>query len=172
MNAADANKGVEKLEYHLELRDRQSYGMQRRGIRMKIKEGILVLFLALNALNDIRSRRIWLRTAWVFGVVGVIYVIYKGEMSLAAATGALLPGAVFLIIGKITNEAVGYGDGIVIIVMGIYLGLWATVSSIMLALLLSALWAIVLTIFCKKKKEDSFAFLPFLLLGYIGGLWI
>lgn len=139
---------------------------------MKIKEGILLVFLTLNVLNDIRSRRIWLRTAWVFGVAGVIYVIYKGEVSLMAAAGALLPGAAFLIIGKITKEAVGYGDGIVILVMGIYLGLWATVSSIMLALLLSALWAIVLTVFCKKKKEDSFAFLPFLLLGYIGGLWI
>jgi len=141
------------------------------GRNMKIRESMLIVFLAVNAWTDIRSRRVLVWTAWLCGAIGIVYAIYRGEISPAAAE-ALIPGAVFLTIGKITNEAVGYGDGIVILVMGIYLGLWATVSSIMMALLFASFWAMILSVFYKRKKQDSFAFIPFLLLGYIGGLWI
>lgn len=140
-------------------------------IELGWKESILTIFLALNAWNDLRRKKILLITVWIFGVAGIVLNICTGEMDMTTAA-ALLPGGLFLTISKTTNQAVGYGDGIVILVMGVYQGLWGTVNSVMIGLFLAALWAMGLTVFRKKKKQDNFAFLPFLLLGYLGGMWI
>jgi leader peptidase (prepilin peptidase)/N-methyltransferase len=136
-----------------------------------IKEAMLLAFLSLNVWHDIWSRKVWLWSAWAFGIGGIVYGIWTGDISFMTVT-ALIPGGCFLILSKVTREAVGYGDGIVILVMGIYMGLWTAVSSLMIALVLAALWAMVLTALFKKKRKDNFAFLPFLLLGYLGGMWI
>lgn len=139
---------------------------------MKVRESLLMAFLVLNAWNDIRTRSIWLRSAWGFGILGLLYGFGTGEMIFSELWPALLPGLAFLAVGKLSRQSVGYGDGIVIMVMGLYVGIRTLAYSLMLSLVCAAMWAIILVIFFKKKKQEQFPFLPFILLGYLGGLWI
>ena len=139
---------------------------------MSIREGILLVFLGLNTISDIRTKKILIWSAWVFGAIGLLYGFISKELMISQVLITLLPGIIFLIISKVTKESLGYGDGIVVLVMGVFINMQKLVSSLMLALLFAALWSIILMIFWGKKKQADFPFLPFVLLGYIGGILI
>jgi len=139
---------------------------------MDIREGILLAFLGINTVSDIKTKKILSWSAWAFGVFGILYGFISGELNLLLAMTTVLPGIVFLIISRITDESMGYGDGIVVLIMGTYIGIQKLVSSLMIALLFAAAWSIILLVFLKKKKQAEFPFVPFVLLGYLGGLLI
>ena len=139
---------------------------------MSIREGILLAFLGLNTVSDIRCKKILVWSAWAFGLFGLIYGFVGSGMSFSQGLMALLPGTMFLIISKITKESMGYGDGVVVLVMGVYISIQKLVGSLMLALIFAAAWSIILVVFFRKKKQEEFPFVPFVLLGYLGGLLI
>ena len=139
---------------------------------MSIREGFLLVFLGLNTISDIRTKKILIWSAWVFGVFGLIYGFISAELIFSQTIVTLLPGMLFLAVSKVTKESMGYGDGIVVLVMGVFISMQKLVSSLMLALLFAALWSIILMVFCGKKKQADFPFLPFVLLGYIGGILV
>lgn len=141
-------------------------------VQMSISEGILLVFLGINAVSDIRTKKIIGWSAGIFGLFGLLYGFILGGLNLFTVAIALLPGIVFLIIGKLSREAFGYGDGIVVLIMGLYIGIQKLVDSLLIALLLAGVWSIVLMVFLKKKKQAEFPFVPFVLLGYLGGLFI
>ena len=139
---------------------------------MSIREGVLLAFLGLNTVSDIKCKKIIVWSAWLFGVFGFIYGLVTSELTLLQGLMALLPGIMFLLISKITKESMGYGDGIIVLVMGIYLSIQNLIGSLVLALIFAALWSIILVVFFKKKKQEEFPFVPFVLLGFLGGLLI
>lgn len=139
---------------------------------MNIREGILLAFLGLNTVSDIRSKKILVWSAWVFGLFGLVYGFVGNELSILQGLVALLPGIIFLIISKITKESMGYGDGMIVLVMGIYISIQKLVGSLMIALIFAAAWSMILLVFFKKKKHEEFPFVPFVLLGYLGGMLI
>ena len=139
---------------------------------MDIREGVLLAFLGINTVSDIKTKKILGWSAWAFGVFGILYGFITEELNILLALTTVLPGLVFLAISKITDESMGYGDGIVVLIMGTYIGIQKLVSSLMIALLCAAVWSIILIVFKGKKKQAEFPFVPFVLLGYLGGLLI
>ena len=139
---------------------------------MSIREGILLAFLGLNTVSDIRTKKILVWSAWAFGLFGLIYGFVGNEMSLFQGLLAILPGILFLIISKMTKESMGYGDGVIVLVMGVYISIQKLVGSLMLALILAAAWSVILLVFFRKRKQEEFPFVPFVLLGYLGGLLV
>ena len=139
---------------------------------MGIREGILLAFLGLNTVSDIKTKKILVWSAWVFGIFGFVYGFVGNGLSLLQGLMALLPGIIFIAISKITKESMGYGDGIIVLVMGVYISLQKIVGSLMIALIFAAVWSGILLVFFRKKKHDEFPFVPFVLLGYLGGLLI
>lgn len=139
---------------------------------MSIGEGILLVFLGINTISDIKSKKILVWSAWIFGAFGLVYGFVTKELTWSQALIALLLGVIFLVISKATKESMGYGDGIIVSIMGIYLSIQRIVGSLALALIFAALWSIILIVFFKKKKQEEFPFVPFVLLGFLGGLLI
>lgn len=137
---------------------------------MNIRECVLLAFLGLNTISDIRTKKVLIWSAWVFGVFGLLYGLLTKELVSPQVITALLPGSICLIISKVTKESMGYGDGIIILVMGVYISTQKLIGSLVLALIFAALWSILLLVLFRKKKQDEFPFVPFVLLGYIGGM--
>jgi len=106
----------------------------------------------------------------VFGIFGLDYGLITNELTWMQILISLVPGIIFLVISKVTKESMGYGDGIIVLVMGSYISIAKLVGSLILALILAAIWSIVLLVFFRKKKQEEFPFVPFVLLGYLGGL--
>lgn len=130
---------------------------------------LLLVFLGINTWVDMRQKRISLLSVAVFGIAGILYQILYGRGMPLALLG-LIPGLILLLVSKTTGEAMGMGDGLVILVLGLYLGWSGAVEVLLLALFLSAFWAGFLLTAIKKGRNYEFPFAPFVLLGYAGRL--
>lgn len=134
---------------------------------MQILNAVTVLFLGINMIQDIRKREILPGITALFLIGGAIWKLFMIHTGIFDLTCGLIPGFVLLILGRMSRGSVGYGDGMVILALGVSAGLWKTVESLSIGFLLSA--AAALLIWCKKKnKNQKIPFIPFLFLGYLG----
>lgn len=130
-------------------------------------EQICILsFLGLNSHLDLRRKQISLVLVVLYVILSVPYLIWYRQRSFLLLAGAL-PGILLMCIGKASRGALGQGDGLVVLVSGLYMGIWKTLEWIMLALLLAAVWAGFLLAGKRKGWKESFPFVPFLLASYI-----
>jgi leader peptidase (prepilin peptidase)/N-methyltransferase len=79
---------------------------------------------------------------------------------------ALLPGLVLLIGGKLTGS-IGYADGWLMLLIGIFLGFRKGIAAFCLSLFLTALTAMVLLLLRKGKKNMRIPYIPFLTIAVI-----
>lgn len=98
--------------------------------------------------------------------MAVISVIWGRELSVGEylAGGAL--GACFIALSKISRE-IGMGDGILLVILGLMLGLRRLIGVLFLALVLCALMAAVLCLMGRAGKRSRLPFVPFLLIGFL-----
>jgi leader peptidase (prepilin peptidase)/N-methyltransferase len=97
----------------------------------------------------------------------VILRYVQGGESYVILLG-LLPGIFLLFLSKATRESIGMGDGVMMLVLGIYLGVRKVLDLFFLSLFLSSIWAGFLLLVKKKRRDWEFPFVPFLFLGYVG----
>lgn len=134
-------------------------------------EQVCVLsFLGINSYLDMRKGEISLCATAVYMALSVPYLILCRERTVFLLAG-ILPGLLLLCIGKVSGGALGFGDGLVVLVSGLYMGIWKIIEFVTIALLLAAVWAGALMIFRKKEKKSQFPFVPFLLAAYLI-LWL
>ncbi|MFI3209335.1 MAG: prepilin peptidase, partial [Eubacteriales bacterium] len=74
----------------------------------------------------------------------------------------------FLILSKITDEKLGYGDSIVMLLLAVYLGWWHLLTVMIWTFTASYIYIIINLLRKKLQKGDSLPFLPFLSIGYVG----
>lgn len=128
---------------------------------------ICLCYLGVLAVEDIRKRRI---PVWLLGISAVSALVYQGiEREIPAVlwlSGAAV-GIIFLIISKVTEEALGYGDSVLIGILGIYLGIWQLICLLVTAFFLAALYAVIIMMRHKFRKKAAFPFVPFLGTAYV-----
>lgn len=128
---------------------------------------IIVLgLLGLCSLEDVKHRQLTIIYILMFGIGGVILHLFVPACSIYSILCGMLLGVFMILISAVTRGSVGMGDGILLVVTGVYLGGYANLVLLLIGLLLSALWSLGLLAFKKKKKKDEIAFVPFLLLSY------
>jgi len=137
-------------------------------MEVSFNEMMAILFLGIGSIMDIKRRKISIWLFIIFGIVGICIQIWQYHDRIPQLSVCLLPGLVLLGVSKGTREALGYGDSLAVLVLGIYVGLWETTEIVIGGLLLSAVWAGILMIFLKRGKQAEFPFLPFLFLGMAG----
>ncbi len=89
----------------------------------------------------------------------------KGDIIILA--GGIGVGAVFFLISKVTREGMGYGDSWVILILGIYLGLWKLLEVLAGAFFLLLLVSVICLTVRKMSRRCRIPFLPFLTAGYL-----
>ena len=80
-------------------------------------------------------------------------------------------GGVFMAVSRATKEAFGYGDSLLIGIMGMLLGFWNILSVLVTAFLLAALFSVILLFWNHFNRKASFPFIPFLTVAYAGGIF-
>lgn len=130
-------------------------------------EIVLFLFLAVCAVFDGFSRQVPLAVVWLgmLTAVGLHIGGVMGETSLMAGALSLIPGAGFFLLSFLTGEKVGYGDGWVLLMIGLFLGVYQCFLILLVGLAAESVVAIVLLALRKIQRDREIPFLPFLLLG-------
>ena len=135
-----------------------------------LSEVVLLLFLFAAAFMDFRSGQLSL---WFFlgaMAAGLLLRIIVGSISIKSLLLGIIPGAVLFLIALLTKQAIGYGDCLLLVVTGIFLGLTFTILLFLISLLFAGAASILLLAMKKRKRKEALAFAPFILASYVGVL--
>ena len=147
---------------------------------MELEWAANIIMLAFCSVQDIREKEISLWKLQIYGflILGIVLsrlFIQKNSLFSLLEKGifGLIPGLLFLFLAKASKEAVGYGDGIILLFIGISIGFWQCLGVLFTALLGIFLAAAMILILAGRKKNVRIPFLPFLLTGMAGGyFWL
>lgn len=101
----------------------------------------------------------------VGSLIGVAMTLLWGERSVSDIMLAFLPGVAALLLAYVSGEQIGYGDGLILLMIGGYAGVGDTMRILMLALAGSFVVSILLLISKKATGGSHIPFVPFLTLG-------
>lgn len=133
---------------------------------------LFAVYMAALAVMDIKWKKLsiaLLLSGIIFVVAGFLCGRDIHMILLAAGAGA---GIVFLIVSRVTKEAFGYGDSLLILIMGGFVGFWNILLLLVMAFTMAALFSVFMLIRKKFHRKSSFPFVPFLTAAYIGGMLI
>ncbi len=127
-------------------------------------------YLMILAVMDIKRKKLKL-TVLLSGVLFLpAGVLCQSGVPAAFLLAGGAVGAVFLAVSKVTEEAFGYGDSILILIIGSFLGFWDILALLTAAFILAAAFSLILLIRSRFRRKDTFPFVPFLTAAYIGGM--
>ncbi len=127
-------------------------------------------YLGVLTVMDIRNKRLnllFLLSGFLLMTAG--FFCKREIHPLLLATGAGV-GLVFLLASRVTGESFGYGDSILIMIMGGFLGFWDILSLLTAAFLLAAVFSVIMLVRKKFNRKTAFPFVPFLMIAYTGGI--
>ncbi len=128
------------------------------------------VFLVVLAVVDVRKKRLPLLLLLSGGFFIIAQSFCDRDISVISLAAGGMTGVLFLFVSRITKEAFGYGDSILILIMGTFLGFWDILYLLMGAFLMAAVFSAVMLIKTRFDRKASFPFVPFLTIAYIGGM--
>ena len=135
-----------------------------------IQKTVLLLELFLCAWIDNRERMVYVWLLLPAGLFGIGVQLCLGGLSVTEMVCATLPGVACLLLSLVTKGSIGAGDGMVLIMTGIFLGFWENLNLLVCSLMLSGILALFLLVLKKKRRNDRLPMLPFVLVAYVGML--
>lgn len=131
---------------------------------------LFALYLCVLTVMDIRRKRLnlaFLLSGFLLVAAGILAARQIHPLLLLTGGGV---GLVFFVTSKVTGEAFGYGDSLLILIMGSFLGFWDILSLLTAAFLLAAVFSAVMLVGRKFSRKTAFPFVPFLAIAYTGGM--
>ena len=131
------------------------------------------IFLFIASIQDVRTRQLPLAQMLAGPVIVAVIRILSGGMDYLQSTELWLSvvcGCFFVGVSWLSREKLGFADSIAIV--GIFLSNGYETGMIMVfaGFLIAGAVAIILLLAGKAGKNTAIPFLPFLFLGYVGGL--
>jgi leader peptidase (prepilin peptidase)/N-methyltransferase len=93
--------------------------------------------------------------------------MWRQTFSLELMAGGMAVGGMLVLASLLSGGKIGIGDGVVLTVSGIYLGLWDNLWLLMLSSFLLVAVAVGVWITKQKDKKDEIPFVPFVFLAYL-----
>lgn len=129
--------------------------------------GVIIVFLIPCAITDLKSKTIPIWWTVVFGISAMIYQIFWKKQKLEAILFSMIIGVTLLVAAKISNQRIGYGDGIIFLILGLWIGFWDGISLLFFSLILSSIISVYLVIVRRKGRDYRIPFIPFVTAAYI-----
>lgn len=131
---------------------------------------IVNIYLLLGSVQDIKKKKITNYYLWAGAMIGVILkIINYGEVTEKSGEWltAFIPGVLVLMLAKVTEEKIGYGDGWLIVVLGNYMTVMEISILLQISIILIFLFSAI--VLCRKmaSKTCQIPFLPFLWLSHL-----
>lgn len=130
-------------------------------------EILLFLLMGVCAVCDGMRREIPLVVVWL-GILAALVLRVQGivgEGSWLSALLSILPGILFWGLSFVTGEKVGYGDGWMLVMIGLFMGLWNCFLILLIGLTAESVTALVGLVIRRITGDKEIPFAPFLLFG-------
>ena len=130
-------------------------------------KGIMGVMLLLCSIQDAFQKKICIWIVAIGGILTGICIIFYKTNTILDSLGGIFVGVGVVLISKGTGGKIGMGDGLLLCITGMGLGLWGNIELFAYALLAAAIVSIFLLMFHLVDRKKSIPFVPFLLLSYL-----
>ncbi|MDE5589232.1 MAG: hypothetical protein K2J60_08855 [Acetatifactor sp.] len=133
------------------------------------KEVLTAVWLVPMSIMDTRSKRVPVWMLWIGTVAAIGVLLYdgiNGGLNGWQECRALLPGVILLAVAYATGKA-GTADGVILMLLGVFMGYEDCVAASLGGLFLIALFSVVLLTLRRVKKDTRIPFVPFLAVGWL-----
>lgn len=134
----------------------------------KVGKGVALILVAYLTKQDVESRLLSASVLVLSGILGIIYLILIRGQEFVLIGESILPGLILCIVSLLSKEALGYGDGITVMVIGLWCGSIFVMQMLLTGFVLSGLYA---AIMCLRGCRENIPFLPFLLTAMEVSFW-
>lgn len=146
-----------------------------------MKDILMGIFLGGCAWTDGRRKEIslfwlavWLVAGGIWLVAGLWRAGFGSPEELLGRMGGIVVGIFLLAASVLSHGQVGFGDGLVFLICGLFLDFWES-SLLLLGGLLLLLGRFFVGFLCKKltggrKSLEEQPLMPYVFLAYVGGL--
>ena len=129
---------------------------------------VLLLGLFYIAWCDYKTKLIDVKWLLIVGAIGVAGILLRNDViMLGKALLGMLPGFCLLMTAWISEESIGYGDGWLFVMTGIFLGCLQNAILLLGSMILAGIFAITCLVLKKKRRNDRVALAPFVLTAYV-----
>ena len=134
----------------------------------QIGYGYALLVVGYLTQKDIQEKKIPVNILLLSLGIGGLYLIIGENVTLQSIVDRMFPVMLLFLVSLLTKESIGYGDDIVVLILGIFCGGTMTFGILGIAILLSSMYSLLRLL---RKKKEPFAFLPFLLVSMEVMFW-
>lgn len=121
------------------------------GIRMIV----LLVSLFLCAWIDWKTERVSVPLLLLGGMAAVLLHLFAQEESVFYLMTGMSVGIALLLYSLVTHESIGYGDGCLFVMTGLFLGIWENLVLLLLASVLAGIGSAVLLFLRKRRKGKN-----------------
>lgn len=124
--------------------------------------------LGILSIEDIKEKKITVSLVLLSAICGICMHLFFQTESIFDMLQGMLPGLLLLLVCACSHGKIGLGDGLLVMLTGLYLGWEKNIYLLFWSVILTGLWAIILLLFYRKEKTYEIPFAPFLFAAYLG----
>lgn len=132
-----------------------------------IETGTLMGLFLVCSVEDIRKKQVNMCILLGSGILAVVFHLYWGSHGIFDMLGGSALGLFVLICSRLTGGKVGEGDGLFLMMTGLFLGWRENVAVYFLGTLLAGIYGLAQLCMHRKRRQDEIAFVPFLGIAYV-----
>lgn len=135
---------------------------------MLVKCVVMIGILMICSYFDLKEKKIPV-IAVLLGIIAITVINVIGQdISLPACLIGTVFGGLLLLISRLTKNALGMGDALLVLMIGAGMGIYQTALVLFYGLLVTAVVSTILLCMKRVKRNTEIPFVPFLLIGYVG----
>lgn len=126
---------------------------------------IVGLLLLVLGIQDLRKKQVSFSILLITWILGLGYTFFMDFSWMDFLRNESL-GVVLLLVGKLSQGGIGIGDGLLLLVTGLFLGWQKNCCMFLGGIILCGLVGMILLIGKKVRGKTALPFIPFLLVSY------
>ena len=130
-------------------------------------KGVVMIMLATETFSDIKTHSVSGIRIIAYGILGIVLNLVLYYQSVWSIIGGVAVGAVILGYAAVTKGAIGIGDGLIFLCLGIYLGLSDNLRLLFFSLLAAAVIGGIYVLVRKRSIKTQIPFMPYVLGAYM-----
>ena len=138
----------------------------------QIENWVIFLLLVMCSISDFKKKTMPAVLLMILSITVLGFAIFGDSVGVRLRVGGAILGMLFLLISKCTREAIGYGDSWLMLALGVYLGAMQLLQLLFVASLAAGILSLFFLWKKRWKKTETIPFVPFLMVGYLGVVFL
>lgn len=129
----------------------------------------MLVYLVWLAVSDLKKRKVSMWSLLVGVVAATVIVLIEfvtGQKEIRELAFGVVPAIIMLVTAKLTQK-VGYGDGIILLVIGMLYGYGTAIFLLCASIMLLALISGILLVAKKVGRNTLMPYIPFLAIAFV-----